>query len=219
MNSQELLRYFQRFARDVLCPAECTYCDGTHVVWNGWATRTASLLRDGVVAYVIGIPIRRARCRACGRSWRVRPPGLMPQRHYQLCVVADGVGRLLADAAETIASIAERSTCSRWTVSRWLAWLGRVATSADLTARLVEVSDAPLLVDLPTVARPTLRSVASIVAGLEALGTALRFEPPGLRAVLEGVIADRYRHTTYRRPPIPEFAQFSFGGRFGMLGG
>lgn len=221
---RELADSFVRFAVNIRLPACCVHCGGAHIVWNGWARRTATFRRDDDVVYLPDIAIRRVRCQDCRRSWQLRPPGVMPQRHYQLCVVAEGVSGALFEG-KTVEETAEDARCSRWTVSRWFAWLAGLATPADLQARLVDVSSEPLFLPEPELRRTSrspavqaiLGAAAVVLVGVEALGAAAGCEPPGLRAVVEALVANRYRHTTYAEPSIPEFAQFCFGGRFGIM--
>ncbi len=224
MTAAKILRGLVEFFHNAPLPDICVRCEGDHVVRNGSAIRSASFQVDGEVVYVPGIPCRRVKCQDCRRSWRQRPPGLMPHRHYQLCVVAEGVSHHLFDSAATLEGTARRCQCSRWTVSRWLGWLGRIASSAQLQARLAEVVGAPVLGRVREVAalgrkgadeasRLLLERAAQVLSLLEALGAAIGLEPPGLRSVLLRVIDDRARHTTYASPSIPEFAHFGFGGR------
>ncbi len=220
---------FRRFAENVRLPTLCVYCDGTHIVWNGHATRTGTfrVVADGgpIAVHVDDIPIRRARCQGCRRSWRLRPPGVMPQRHYQLCVVAHGLGRLLFEPGATIIAVALAATCSSWTVGRWMRWIAGIGAPADLQARLVEIADAPVLVEgrapvrssRSAALRVAVQRAASVLQGIEALASAAGAATPGLGPVVEALVANRYRHTTYASPFIPEFASFKLGGRFGML--
>ncbi len=224
MTAAKILRGFVEFFHTAPLPDACVYCEDDHVVRNGSATRSASFLVDGEVLFLPEIPCRRVRCQTCKHSWRQRPPGLMPHRHYQPCVVAEGASRHLFDSAATLEATARRCGCSRWTVSRWLGWLGGIASAADLQARLVEVTGAPVVGLVCGVAalgskaateagRQVLTRAAQVLCLLEALGAALGLEPPGLRSVLLRVIGDRARHTTYASPRIPEFAHIGFGGR------
>lgn len=226
--AEKLMESFWEFFHTASLPACCVFCEGTHIVKNGSDTRNASFLVDGEEVYLAGIPCRRVKCQGCRRSWRQRPPGLMPHRHYQLCVVADGVSHFLFDGEATLESTAQRCHCSRWTVSRWLGWLGSIAEPGHLQARLAEVVGAPVLAPLREVAslaqkaadeavRRVLVRAAKILSLLEAIGQAANLAPPGLRSVLLRVIDDRPGHTTYAAPVVPEFAHIGFAGRFGIM--
>ena len=70
--------------------------------------------------------------------------------------------------------------------------------------------------DAANVARPRLRKlltgrepmlVSELLGLCEALGSAWGLEPPGLRAVVARVVADRSGLATYARPLIPELAR------------
>lgn len=220
--ARTLLARFQLFYRTVQPPPRCPLCDGDHIVRAGSGTRTASVLVDGKVEYLREIPIRRVRCRCCKKSWRLRPPGLMPHRHYQLCVVARGAMAALFGGL-SLRKVAARCCCSVWTVARWLRWLAGVTTPANLAARLTEASGAPVLPELPPVRVPAgasgpLRTAAAwVLVLLEAIGGALGLEPPGVRAMVEAVLQGRSRHTTYASPEMPDFARIGFGGRLGSI--
>jgi hypothetical protein len=218
---QQVRRFYERMP----LPPRCVWCFGTRLgPKDNNVPRSASFLVDGEVVFVADLPGRRVRCLDCNRSWRHRPPGLIPRRHYQLCIVADGTGAYLFEEDATIEGVAERCCCSRWTVARWPAWLGWLASPADLQARLVELADAPILAPLRPVAdlarkarraarRLALALAAEVLCLLEAVAQVAGLEPPGLRAVVEAVVDDRDRVTTYAFPGIPEFAHRKFGGR------
>ena len=89
---------WQRFFETVVAPAVCLFCAKGHVVFNGIAVRKASVLVTGLVVYLGPVLCRRVRCQACRVSWRLYPPGLMPRRHYQACVVAQATSQHLFDA-------------------------------------------------------------------------------------------------------------------------
>lgn len=224
MTAVQILQGFVEFFRKAPLPDICIHCEGEHVVRNGSAVRSASVLVEDEVVHLPEIPCRRVKCRDCRRSWRQRPPGLMPHRHYQLCVVAEGVSHHLFDGDATLEDTARRCRCSRWTVSRWLGWLGKIANPADLQARLVEVTGTPVVGLVCGVAalggkaateaaRQALTQAARVLCLIEAIGTAIGLEPPGLRSVLLRVIGDRARHTTYASPCIPEFANIGLRRR------
>jgi hypothetical protein len=148
----------------------------------------------------------------------VRPPGISPNRHYQLCVVAHAVSDYLFGEKSTQAKVAQEHDCSERTVGRWLRWVGAVAEPATLQREILEAADEPILSALPKVAsiarkarmavrRQIVTRAAQILSLMEALGTALGLEPPGLRGVVERVLHDRATIATYARPLIPEFAR------------
>jgi hypothetical protein len=219
--SIEALKWeWQAFYATVAKPARCIFCGGTRLWWNGWRHRTASVLVDGRVVHVEEVACRLVKCglASCGRSWTLRPPGLAPQRHYQLGVVAQAASSYLFDPDATQEQVAVALGCARRTVRRWLGWLAGIASASDLLRHLVEASDVPEIPPLQEVAalaqkactaarRQVLESAARVLCLLEALGHALCLPPPGLQTVLELVLGGRYRATTDHRPRILEFAR------------
>lgn len=198
-------------------PQECIECGGPRVWWDGHHRRSASVLVGCEVVFFAEVRCRRAKCAECSKRWIVRPPGLVPHRHYQPCVVAKALGEYLFDATAAQATVSERFGCAPRTVGRWRDWVGGLAAPALLQALVVEVADAPLLPRLFEVGdlerkgrsltrRAALQSAALVLGLLEALGCAQGCEPPGLRGVLEFVVGDRGGMTTGRCPSIPEFA-------------
>lgn len=217
---EALKREWQAFNATVAKPVRCIFCGGARLWWNGWRRRTASVLVDGRVAHVEEVTCRLVKCglSSCGRSWTLRPPGLAPQRHYQLCVVAQAASSYLFDPDAAQEQVAASLGCARRSVGRWLGWLAGIATPADLLRHLVEASDTPEIPPMHEVAalarkassaarRQVLESAAGVLCLLEALGQAHRLPPPGLRAVVELVLAGRSRATTDRVPRILEFAR------------
>jgi hypothetical protein len=136
----------------------------------------------------------------------------MPRRQYQLSVVAAGVAELLCGELSQL-EVAERYTTSVRTVRRWLRWVAGVAEPSVLAARLAEAAEGPVLPRVEPFVRRGWERIRSVVrrAGenlflLEALGVVKGLEPPGLASVLEAVIGNRDRMTTYGRPLLPELA-------------
>lgn len=214
---------WQRFFETVNKPKRCIYCKGKKVSWRGSRTRTASLLVEGPehteVIYLNDIACRRVKCcnEGCRRSWTLRPPGLFPRRHYQLCVVASATSQYLFAEHASLGAVAAAHTCSARSLGRWLTWEAQIAKPADLQRHLLDVSAAPLLVKARPVAhlarkaldvtrQQTLAIVSAALGLFEALGSALGYEPPGIRSVLETVVGNRDRVTTFKSPAVPELA-------------
>jgi hypothetical protein len=224
--ARKLKEKWRRFFETVDKPVCCVFCQGSKVFWNGSRDRTASVKveaedESGVV-HLTDVACRRAKCgtKGCRRSWTLRPPGLFPRRHYQLCVVASGTSEYLFEAKASLTSVAQRCSCSRHTVGRWLTWESEVANPCDLQRHLLEVSGEPLVLkerpvaDLAhkavnAVGRRILTAAAQVLVLLEALGVAVGYEPPGLRSVIEAVVNDRDRVTTYASPSVPDFGRRS----------
>jgi len=203
------------FWKTVELPVACVYCGHPVVWWNGKRWRSATVVVDGVVAFLAGIWCPRVKCanKACKRSWALRPEKLMPRRHYQLSVVAPAMSRHLFEGISQ-ERVAESFTCSRRTVSRWLNWLAEVADPSALCRRLMDACDAvvlPKVEERVGVAWQRMcgssRRAAENLSLFEVLGVALGMAPPGLQSVVEKEIANRDRITTYRAPLIPELAR------------
>jgi len=214
---EELKEQWERFSQTVDKPSTCLFCQGSRIQWNGHRIRTASVLIGDQVKYLNDIPCRRVKCGQCHQSWTLRPPGLMPRRHYQLCVVANATSRFLLGPHATLTLVAQAHCCCRRTVGRWLHWVGGVADPSRLIRRLFRVSKqrnfttAFQVSDILRRARNTgkmiFRHTAQILGLLDALAMAYGYEPPGLGTMVEAAIYNRDRVTTYRSPFIPELAR------------
>jgi len=222
--ANECKRQWQRFFETLHRPPRCIYCKSDKVTWRGPSSRKVSVMvqaqEQPQVVYLSEVPCRRVQCRTseCGRSWTLRPPGVIPRRHYQFCVVASATSQYLHEAGASREAVAVAHTCSRRTLGRWLRWQARLAKAADLQRHLLDVADAPILPKLQPLA-PTARkafagscaamlaAAAAVLGLLEVLGAALGYEPPGLRSVLEIVLNNRDRVSTLAEPAVPEFAR------------
>lgn len=187
--------------------------------WNGVRVRTASVRGEGRRAvYIPEIACPQVKCALCRHCWTLRPEGLVAQRHYQLCVVADATASYLFEPGQSLSSVAEAVGCDRRTVGRWVGWLAAVAKPADLLRHVLAAAQAPLLTRFLPAGRSVRQATSvlwhevrhrasQVLSLLEALGAALSLEPPGLRSVVSAVWAGRYRATTYARPSLPDFAR------------
>jgi len=196
-------------------PAVCVFCGHGWVWWNGWRERTATVLAARTVVFLTGVRCPRVKCasRACRRSWTLRPDGLVPQRHYQLSVVASAMTMHLLEGFPREGA-AEEHTCSRRTVSRWVKWLSEVAEPAVLARRLTAASDALVLPKVEELARgawqrldEVARRAAENLCLFEALAAATGLGSPGLSSVVERVMSNRAGVSTYGAPTIPELAR------------
>ena len=210
---QEWLNFFEHVPR----PARCPCCGGRRVHWNGSRTRKVIVLVGGSSIELSGVRCRRVRCAPCRASWTLRPPGLAPRRQFQLCVVARATSRYLFTAEASLSTTAAEHVCSPRSLGRWLTWVGGLASPAALQQRLAEAVGSPLLAAFREVSdlgrkatsaprRRRLGLAAQVLVLIEALGHAIGAEPPGLRGVLERVLAGRDRVTTEARPRVPELA-------------
>jgi len=221
---------WKRFAEQAKKPAQCIFCAGQKIWWNGMRQRSASILVEGMGIYLNEVLCPRVKCAdpACKKSWTLRPPGLFPQRHYQLCLVAQGLGDYLFDPASSLEKVAEACTCSERTVGRWVHWTASVANPQALERRILESVGHPLLAPLRNLSvrfqryfcrkqQEVLSRAGQVLCFLEALGQPRGYEPPGLCSVLTAVVAGRYRMTTYRDPVIPDFAWRQWEGIWPIL--
>jgi hypothetical protein len=210
---------WNRFAEEAKKPAQCIFCAGCKIWWNGKRQRSASILVEGVAVFLSEVLCPRVKCGTsdCHKSWTLRPPGLLPQRHYQLCLAAAGLSEYLFNPASSLGKVAETCECSVRTVRRWVNWTACVTDPQTLERRILESVGNPILAPLRTISdrfqrycsrkrQQELSRAGQNLCLLEALGQARGCEPPGLRGVLTAVVANRYRLTTYRDPIIPDFA-------------
>jgi len=152
-------------------PPPCRLCDGRSW-WNGWRLvfPTVATLVAGVVEWW-ELPLAKAKCSACKHGFTCYPPGIYPQRRYQLDVVADVVADVaLGDVSARHAAEMARATAS--SARRWVAWVAALAKPRDLLATAARLDpDAPIGAGLAAVA--TRAPAAHVLAALEQLGSAL----------------------------------------------
>lgn len=216
---EQLKAQWKRFAEEVRKPGRCIFCAGCTIWWNGTRQRSASVLVEGVAVYLCDVLCRRVKCgnRECRKSWTLRPPGLFPQRHYQLCLTAEGLSDYLFNPSSSLEKVARACQCSMRTVGRWVNWTASLADAQALERRILESAGHPVLAPLRAISdrfrrycgqghQRVLSRAGQNLCFLESLCQARGLEPPGLRGVLSAVVANRYRLTTYRAPIIPDFA-------------
>ena len=204
--------YFETAER----PCCCIFCQFSKIYWNGNRIRSANVQIEEEVVYIPEVKCKRVKCADCKKSWTLRPPGLMPNRHYQLCVVADAASNFLFDADATKTKVAETHDCSIRTIWRWIKWIASVTEYSTIVGHIFDVTKEailPSLFDVTDIVRKAkntgkqiLKKAAKNLCLLEALSLANGYEPPGLRAVIEKVIMNRDRISTYDDPFIPDFA-------------
>ena len=105
-------------------PQPCPTC-GLPSWWNGWRI-------------VGGEARRRARCsdrQGCdGKGWTVYKGDAYPCRSVSLAVVASAVAEAAIKPRATLATIAQEHDVSRFSVSRWITWLGGLVEVGPLVA-------------------------------------------------------------------------------------
>jgi len=201
---------WENWWRDVARPP-CPWCGGERVWWNGRPRRSATIVDEqGRAVHVPELVCRRCRCAECRKSFRLHPPGVIPHKHYQPCVVAEAVARYVGQEGTTMDEIAEQVGCSRHTVARWLRWIPELGEPAVMLRMLLEATDTVLVPRVRAVAKAAgdvVYRAAQMLGLLEHLGSAWNLEPPGLRSVLCRVLRGRTGMATYHRPSIPELAR------------
>lgn len=118
-------------------PAQCVFCDGARVWFNGWRRVLITLLVEGRSHRPAEwVPLRRVRCarRECRRSWTLRPPWLYPHRSLEPDVAEAAALTYLLDPRATYVSVATACGCAWITVWRWVGWLAALASPAMLLA-------------------------------------------------------------------------------------
>jgi hypothetical protein len=165
-------------------------------VWrNGIRRRKATVLDGDRAVYVDDVPVRRLRCGCCGARWSRAPERVESRGHYQPCVVARAVARVVVDGGPT--AVAIEHACDRGTPGRWVERVAKIAEPARLSRVLLAAADQPTLPAPPTArtsrsARLTAlgaRAIA-VLALLEALASLHGFAPPGLAHARMFVPAD-----------------------------
>lgn len=214
--AEKLKEQWNQFFKEVKKPCECIFCKCMRLFWNGRRERTASVLIGGQAVHLTDIWCRRIKCSQCKSSWTIRPAGLMPRRHYQLCVVTGAAGRILFDADTTLSKVADIYSCARRTVGRWLKWLAGIAKPSELIRRLFAISKdstawaekvKDIVPKVATVGTKTLKRAAKNLLILQALAKVIGYTANGFQSMVEGAIFNRDGITTYQNPFIPELAR------------
>lgn len=176
------------------------------------------MLKGERVVYLSDAGCRRVKCanQQCKKSWTLRPPGLMPGRHYQLCVVASAARAFLFEPHSTLTSVVAAHPCCRRTVGRWLHWLAGIAKPSSLIRRLRRLGalSRPQVFArrdtsraMGTRSRKVFERTARVFGLLEALGRAYGYEQSPFARMIESILSGRGRVTPYRFPAIPELAR------------
>jgi hypothetical protein len=124
-------------------PAQCVFCDGERVWFNGWRQVLVTLLVDGQPHRLTDwLSLQRVRCAQlpCGRSWTLRPPWLYPHRSLEPDLAETAALTYLGDPQATYRSVAQRFGCSWITVWLWIGWLATLVTPAAVLARVARLA-------------------------------------------------------------------------------
>jgi hypothetical protein len=216
--SKEYKESWDQFFETVNKPGCCPFCQGSRIYWNGYRERSASVLDGDKVVYLSDVLCRRVKCanRQCKKSWTLRPPGLMPGRHYQMGVVANAARHFLFDPHSTLTSVADAHQCCRRTLGRWLHWVAGIAKPSALICRLRRLGalSRPEVFArrdtsraMGTRSRKIFERTARVFGLLEALGRAHGYEQSPFARMIESILSGRGRVTPYRFPAIPELAR------------
>jgi len=123
-------------------PAQCIFCDGERIWFNGWRRVLVTLLVEGQPQRLTDwLPLQRVRCAQppCGRSWTLRPPWLYPHRTLEPDLAEGAALAYLVDPQATYRSVAQRFGCSWVTVWLWIGWLATLVTPAAVLARVARL--------------------------------------------------------------------------------
>jgi len=212
---EELKKAWDQFSQTVDKPCCCPFCQGRRIYWNGYRERSASVLEGDKVVYLSEVVCRRVKCadRQCKKSWTLRPPGLMPGRHYQMCVVASAARQFLFDSHSTLSSVAAAHQCCRRSVGRWLHWIAGIAMPSSLIRRLGGIPATAVFAardnnrGIGTRARKVFERAARVFCLLEALGRAYGCKDAPFGGMIEEILSGGHRVATCRFPSIPELAR------------
>lgn len=213
--AERLRDFFERSYHDAELPAECIFCDGDRIWWNGTRRRSATGTVDGRPVTVPCFRCRRVRCARCRKSWALLPPGLLPGRHFDLSVGAAALAEYLFEPKQNLESAAEKAGMSSRTLGRFRDFVAGLV-GPDLLDRLIGlVTRAPILSRLLAVADPERkakrdprrRSILDLAARVlcltETLAAAAGLAAPGLSSLLSRIFAGRSRPDLGRGESIP----------------
>ncbi len=211
----KLKQYFNEWYNKVKNPDKCLFCEG-HKIWkNGNNIRTATLIYMGIIIFVDDLVCPRFKCSLCRKSWQLRPPEIVPHKHFQMCIISQAISHYLFEDDSTLKKEARNHKCSQRTVARWICWLSTIAKPSVLQKHIVEavgaiIPNAPILRNFLHRScgklDEKLNRVAEILSLLEVLASAWKLEPPGLRAVFNKIVGEHVHVSTYAQPIIPELA-------------
>jgi hypothetical protein len=192
-------------------PAQCVFCDGARVWFNGWRMVLITLMIDGQPHRPADwVSLQRVRCarRECKRSWTLRPPWLYPHRSLEPDVAEAAALVYLLDGRATYNSVAAAFGCAWITVWRWVGWLAALvppavllARAARLDARGAEPAALPRVVPAASRARSPRRAqlverAAHVLVALVLLHRA-QPEPPADASALRWFLLAEF--LTFRR--------------------
>jgi hypothetical protein len=216
--AQQFQERCRRYYENAEKPRRCIFCEAGRIAWNGSRRRSASVMVLQVVVYIAELFCRRVKCSECKKSWTLKPPGLVAHKHYQLCVVSKALTQYLFEEQGTLSSVGSQYHCSRQTVKRWVGWTAAIAEPEILLQKVLVATDAPVLPRLQKVAQlckkardalwqKLVKRAAEVLGLMECLCSAWQLEPPGLRAVVQRVVAERSGVGTYAKAAIPELVR------------
>ena len=168
-------------------PAQCVFCDGTRVWFNGWRRMLPTLLVDGRPhrpTEWVALQLVRCARRECRRSWTLRPPWLYPHRSLEPDLAEAAALAYLLDPQMTYTAVAAAFGCAWITVWRWVGWVAALIAPATLLAHIAAPGGAepgalPRTVPAAARARSTARArvVLQAAQGLVALAVLHRAQP------------------------------------------
>jgi hypothetical protein len=212
--AERLRQVWVRYYHEVARPRECVFCGAGRIWWDGRRERSGTGVWQERAVYVACFSCRRVCCAACGRSWTLSPPGLLPRRHFDLAVAAAALAQYLFERAASLRAAASRWSLSPRTLGRVRDWVAQLAPSAQLGAWVAQRSGAPLVGTLlaagerAAAVRDASRSAvveraAQVLCLVESLAAAAGLASPGLSSLVCRAVRGRPALAAYRGCVIP----------------
>jgi hypothetical protein len=105
------------------------------------------LAEDGRVVRLdegAGLPLQRAACSVCWKSWTLWPAFLYPGRQFAPDVTEAAALCYLSTASASYVKVAAQFGCSWTSVWRWVGWLGRLSGPEPILAAIMRLNpDSP----------------------------------------------------------------------------
>lgn len=131
-------------------PTACPDCPGTRIWYDGWRWVFSVVLAEAGLPQRLdeGLPLQRAACASCWKSWTLWPSFLYPRRQFCPDVNEAAALAYLATPNATYVKVGARYGCSWTSVWRWVGWLGRLAAPEQVVAAIMRLDPRSPAVDL-----------------------------------------------------------------------